>query len=131
VAHIARQLDELVVNRSCRDQQVKIGYGYELALATKAGADASKALHDGIIECRQREAGEEPAKTSELGHGTRVPTAPFSRSCRTWSAVIESIDPSGHPVQQDTASKRPVFLHFYDELDDPAGCTSRRACFAR
>ena len=77
VAHIARQLDELVVNRSCRDQQVKIGYGYELALATKAGADASKALHDGIIECRQREAGEEPAKTSELGRGTRGANSTF------------------------------------------------------
>ena len=64
-----------MVNRSCRDQQVKIGY--ELALAAKAGADASKALHDGIIECRQREAGEESAKTSELGRGIRGANGTF------------------------------------------------------
>ena len=75
VLHIARQQDELVVDRGCRDQQVKIGY--ELALSAKVGADASKTLRVGIIECQQREASEESAKASELSRGIRGANGTF------------------------------------------------------
>ena len=58
-----------MVDRSGRDQQIKIRD--ELALVAKIGADASKALHDGIVEWQQDEAGEETAKARELHRGVR------------------------------------------------------------
>jgi hypothetical protein len=48
VPHIARQQDELMLDRGGRDQQIKIGD--ELALAAKIGARAGKPFHDAIVE---------------------------------------------------------------------------------